>query len=365
MNHRSNPRNPAFLILSLAALALLTGGIVFLMQTGPAEDRSATSPASESATPEATRNGASSQPRLVSANQEDVEAAYATQQEWEDEPFAASLKGTRIDGSLKADAQGRLIVDLETRDLFDYFLNTVGEVEEGEAIDQIRALAESHLPESATREAMDLLGHYIDYKEKAVAINNQPMDSDAAQTPEGQRQVLKKALAEMKQARRETMPSEAVDAFFGMEEAYGEFTLERIEIEGNQELSRAEKQQQIRLAQEDLPEAIRETERNIQETNDHQQQVKETIDQAGSPEKAAEGLKELGLSEDQVSNVVEQMRFEEEFDDTYSAYQRERDRIMESGLSSEDREQSLESLRKKHFDSEQAQSKARFRDLDG
>jgi len=72
----------------------------------------------------------------------------------------------------------------------------VGEVKEGEAIEQIRQLAESHLPESAVAEAMDLLEHYIDYKQEAVAINSQPVDPNRAQSPEGQMQILRQGLAD-------------------------------------------------------------------------------------------------------------------------------------------------------------------------
>jgi len=39
--------------------------------------------------------------------------------------FAPSLEGTEIDRRLCADISGNLILDLEVRDLFDYFLNAV------------------------------------------------------------------------------------------------------------------------------------------------------------------------------------------------------------------------------------------------
>ena len=358
---------PILFITAVLAAALLIGIIALLAQTtGPGERAESTQPATTgSKTTAQTSSSPGREPGLVNARRRDVEAAYATRNDWEGEPFAASLKGTEIDGSLKADAQGRLIVDLETRDFFDYFLNTVGEVDEGAAVDQIRTLAESHLPESAVMEAMDLLEHYIDYKEEAISINNQPVDPETAQSPRGQIQILEQGLADMERARRETMPPEAVDAFFSMEEAYGEFTLQRMKIQRNSDLSAEEKQQQLRLAKEQLPEPIRETERHIQQTNEHQQQVKQTIEQASSPEDAADELKQLGLSDEQVDSMVEQMHRDERFEDRYADYRRKREELLESGLSEQDREQAMKRLRKKHFESRQARSKAQFRDLDG
>lgn len=349
------------------AAALLIGIIALLAQTtGPADtNQVAETSDTGSEAPSKTGHNTDDNPGLISARNNDVEAAYATRNEWQGEPFAPSLKGTNIDGSLKADAQGRLIVDLQTRDFFDYFLNTVGEVKEGEAISQIRQMAESHLPESAVIEAMDLLEHYIDYKEEAVAINRQSIDPKQIQSAEGRRQILRQGLADMKRARRETMPTEAVDAFFGMEEAYGEFTLRRMEIQASEDLNAAEKRQSIRLAREQLPETIRETERHIAETQAHQQKVKQTIDQASSPEEAGDQLKRLGLSEQQVTDIVDQMRADERFEDAYADYRRKREELLQSGLSKQDREQALEQLRQKHFESRQARSKAQYRDLDG
>ena len=352
---------------TVLATALLIGIIAFLSQTTGPSARSQTAEQTDPGPETGAENNAASNETsgLVNARRNDVEAAYATRNEWQGEPFAASLKGTRIDGSLKADAQGRLIVDLETRDFFDYFLNTVGEVEEGEAIKQIRQLAEAHLPESAVMQAMDLLEHYIDYKEEAIAINSQPVDPNLSQSHEGRMQVLKQGLADMKRARRKTMPPEAVDAFFGMEEAYGDFTLRRMEIQANNDLSTAEKRQLIRLEQEQLPEGIRRTERHIAQSQAHQQKVKKTIDQASSPEEAGDRLKRLGLPEDQVTNIVDQMRADERFEDTYADYRSKREELLESGLSEQDREQALQRLRQEHFESRQARSKAQFRDLDG
>ena len=40
-----------------------------------------------------------------------------------DQNFARSLAGTDIDGALKADGNGELILDLGVRDFFDYFLS--------------------------------------------------------------------------------------------------------------------------------------------------------------------------------------------------------------------------------------------------
>ncbi|AMQ89539.1 hypothetical protein [Marinobacter sp. LQ44] len=75
-------------------------------------------------------------------------------------PFAPSLQGTDIEGVLQADDNGQLVVNLEVRDFFDYFLSTVGEVSPETAIGQIQQMARQHLPESAAQQALALLDQY-------------------------------------------------------------------------------------------------------------------------------------------------------------------------------------------------------------
>src|SRR5690554_7854100 len=91
-------------------------------------------------------------------------------------PIAPSLAGTDIDGALQADENGQLIVNLEVRDFFDYFLSTVGEVSPETAIGQIQQMARQHLPESAAQQALALLDQYLDYKQASLAVMQTELD---------------------------------------------------------------------------------------------------------------------------------------------------------------------------------------------
>ena len=363
--NRPNTLRLTLVSAAVVTLALLASLVALLAGTGP--DATSTTAADAGETPSQERrekeyDAPANDGGIVNASEKDVAAIYATPSEWEGQPFASSIQGTEIDGSLRADAQGRLLVDMGTRDFFDYFMNTAGDVGEEKAMEQIREMAEAHLPESAAVQAMDLLGQYIDYKEKAVEISRQPLPREARQSREGQLKALRGGLDKLKQARREAMSPDAVDAFFSMEEAYSDFTLRRMAIENNSNLSRQEKQQQLRLAREQLPTAIRQTEQHQEQTRARQQKVRETLANASSPEQAEKDLKELGLDAGQVENLVEQMRADKTFERAYAAYKNEREEILESGLSTEDRQEAIESLRQKHFDSRTARSKARYRD---
>ena len=78
-----------------------------------------------------------------------------------------SLRGTRVDGGLAVDANGRFVPGPETRRLFDYFLTATGEEPPGRTRSRIVAEIERRLPPSARAETVALLDRYLDYRERA------------------------------------------------------------------------------------------------------------------------------------------------------------------------------------------------------
>jgi len=78
-----------------------------------------------------------------------------------------SLRGTRVDGGLAVDADGRFVPGPETRRLFDYFLTATGEEPPERTRSRIVAEIERRLPPSARAEAVALLDRYLDYRERA------------------------------------------------------------------------------------------------------------------------------------------------------------------------------------------------------
>ena len=191
--------------------------------------------------------------------------AYQTPKSFPNGPFAPSIEDTEIDGSLKADANGNLIIDLETRDLFDYFMNTVADVSPEVAIAELEKLARANLPESAVNQVMALLGDYLLYKETALEYSSQALIPADQQDEQYQLSMLEASFATLKDIRRNTMNEDAVEAFFGLEEAYGEFTLASIKIQNNPNLSPEQMQIELQAQREQLPEVIRNTENRMVE----------------------------------------------------------------------------------------------------
>jgi lipase chaperone LimK len=279
-------------------------------------------------------------------------------------PFAPSLQGTDIDGVLQADDNGQLIVNLEVRDFFDYFLSTVGEVSPEAAIGQIQQMARQHLPESAAQQALALLDQYLDYKQASLAVMQTELDPARQHEPAYQLSALGNALAQLKGLRQQTFSPEAHQAFFGMEEAYSEYTLATLAIQQRTDLTDQGKQALVEWHRNQLPDTLKSTEQRLQaSTQLHQERVL-AVESATSPEAAGQRLTELGLDRQSVDGVVSYLQQQEAFQARFESFRNELQGSVAGGLVDAEQQQHRERLLQQYFQNEQEQTWARLKLLD-
>ncbi|WP_304639815.1 lipase secretion chaperone [Pseudomonas sp.] len=159
---------------------------------------------------------------------------------------ADSLRGTEVDGQLMVDERGALVLDEQLRHLFDYFYTTVGEVSFDAATETIREHLRASLPQPALDQALNLLLRYIDYKTALADLEREfPVvaDLEGLQAREEAVQRLRASLFSI----------EAHRAFFGAEEVYNLFTLQRLAIVNDDQLSATDKAERIEALRNDLP----------------------------------------------------------------------------------------------------------------
>lgn len=173
---------------------------------------------------------------------------------------ARSLEGTEIDGNILMNGEGDLLLTQQVRDAFDYFLNTVGEVEADAAIAELKAYMAARLSPQASAQAVELLEDYLSYKAAAIELLQQPLLPVEQQTREYQVATLKESLNQLTELRQQYFSSNATDAFFGAEQSYAEFTLASLEVTMNDQLTENEKAYQINELRRQLPEAMAERE---------------------------------------------------------------------------------------------------------
>ncbi|OZG72524.1 hypothetical protein BTA51_15515 [Hahella sp. CCB-MM4] len=290
------------------------------------------------------------------------ETTWVTPKQYDGAAFAASLAGTDIDGELRADESGHLIVSVAVKDFFDYFFNTVGEVPPEKALAEIERLARSSLPPAAADEAMALMDQYLEYKQLALDLMQEPLLPVDQQTPEYHLKVLRGSLTRLKQIRREVMNEDTVQAFFGMEEAYADYTLDKMSIQQDKELSPDKKQQLIVERRRHLPQELRTVDEQLERSAIRAQQAAALLQNAASEEDIRSGLGNLGYPAEEIDQIAKNWEARRKFDLRYAQYQVQRDQILEAGLSEEDQQRQLESLRAEYFTDERERLKARLRD---
>ncbi|MEN0107897.1 MAG: lipase secretion chaperone [Pseudomonas sp.] len=167
-------------------------------------------------------------------------------------PLPPSFKGTQVDGSFQVDGAGNLIITGEIRHIFDYFLASYGEESLQDSVKRLRAYIASQLPQPAQEQAQALLSQYIDYKRELVLLERdlpQMANLDALRQRESAVQALRARL----------FSTEAHQAFFAGEEAYNQFTLQRLAIQHDDKLDAAAKGVAMDQLRASLPEELQES----------------------------------------------------------------------------------------------------------
>jgi lipase chaperone LimK len=124
--------------------------------------------------------------------------------------FAPSLRDTQRDGNLRSDADGNLVMERGIRDLFDYYLTTLGEKNLKTIHGQLQSIFAQELPMPAAEQAAQLLDAYLNYRKQSGDLQNAyptPTDDNAAA-------IISDYFSARDALRSKLFAPQAVDAFF-------------------------------------------------------------------------------------------------------------------------------------------------------
>lgn len=269
-------------------------------------------------------------------------------------PVAAalpSLVDTEVDGQLRTDAAGNLVLDLAVRDYFDYFLSAVDHSGLDAVIEALLADAGRRLPEPALGQMISLLGDYLDYKRASMALMQQPLDAQQQIEPKAQLQALQSAFARLDELRRAHFSAAAQEALFGAEQAYARFTLDSLALQQRDDLGEAQRTQMLEQLRERLPDALRASEQR-QQLALQQLQRSEQLWRDGADEQQVREFLAMTYDPHTVQRLLDEQRRERDWQQHYQAYRNELASLQGRGLSEADGEQLQRQLRERLFSSE-------------
>lgn len=253
-----------------------------------------------------------------------------------------SFTGTQIDGRLRADSLGRLIIERDIRRVFDYFLASIGEEPIEASVTRLRRYIQAQLPQPGADQALRLLGQYLDYKRQLLVLEEQHAqraDLDA----------MRERLRAVRQLRAGTFDEETHEAFFALEAAADSFTLERLAIRRHPTLDAAAKGAAIDRLQDSLPPELRDG-IVIQLQSQLHEQTRVLRSSGGSPTDLRQ-LRQQLVGNAATARLERLDLKRQEWQKRLAVYRREKKRIESSrGLGDADKRAAIARLAAEHFD---------------
>ncbi|ASK34494.1 hypothetical protein CEK62_08900 [Alcanivorax sp. N3-2A] len=251
----------------------------------------------------------------------------------------ASLRGTTPDGELREDDGGDLIVSEGVRRRFDYFLSALGE----EDLNVIRARIAAHLSKAlsprAAAQAWALFENYLAYRTELRTLPEH--NGDVAQ--------MRDSLRARQALRQRWFDAATIEAFFGFEDRYAEFALDRRAILENEQLSEARKSDRLQALTAGLPDDLKEMVNASRRPVRVARQV-QTLRAEDASEAEIYQYREQHLGRPAAERLGELDRQRAQWRTRYQAYLSQRQAIVDSGLAREDQSSEIERLRERLFE---------------
>lgn len=263
------------------------------------------------------------------------------------ENIPKSLMDTEVDGALEVDKNGNLIISGSIRQTFDYFLSAIGEEDLTTIVARIRAYIRYKLAAypQAIAQAEKILDGYLSYRD---AIGRIPQVQGQG-GPNPDIRAIRQQKEQIAALRTQYLAQDVIQAFFGDEDAYDRYTMARLEVMEDKNLSATEKAKRSAELLNTLPPQLKES---VQTLNKYQELTTFTEDwkkRGGKPE-------ELRAIREQVVGVEATERLEDldkeraEWDSRIQAYLQTRDTILKNpALSEQQRQQQLNAIKNKDF----------------
>ena len=260
------------------------------------------------------------------------------------EGLPPSLSGTEVDGELEVDAAGRLKITGGIRRVFDYFLSALGEEPLESILKRIRAYIRHKLPAAAAAEAERLLDSYIAYKRGLEAVPQAQATPGNLDIP-----ALRRQMQAVQALRTQFFSPEVITAFFGDEDTYDRYTLERLDIMQDKSLTAQQRAQRLAALEQQLPETMREQIKVINQVQNLEGMTREWKQRGGTPEELRQ-IRESIVGPEAADRLENLDRENQQWDQRMEGWFTERDAIMANkSLSEQDRLRQVEAARSVRF----------------
>lgn len=264
-------------------------------------------------------------------------------------PMESTVEGLDVDGGIRLDHNGNLVLDRHLRRFLDFFIGLTQSREDEPALKRrIQALmVREGVPEAVREQVQGILADYLDYREAAEQLASQ------------EEQDLEQAFDRLYSLRRDWLGPDVARGFFAEDEARIQRALDRHRIMSDKHLSEQERERALLQLEQSLPESSRERLQQSRRLHEVSQRVAE-MRQQGAGEEAIRQLRARELGPEAAERLARVDARRQQWQQKLSRYQAQREQIESAqGLSPEDRQQAIRELRQKHFKTDYERRRAR------
>lgn len=272
---------------------------------------------------------------------------YASYQEFINN--TPSLADTHVDGTFEFDDQGKLVLTKEIRNIFEYFYSALGEQSLIDIRTALAQYSQGLLSNDEYHYVMALYDNYLKARRFDAPADTEEPSGD---TLEGLVQ-LQDHLSNLKSQRRQYLSAQQADVFFSDQEAYDDFSINRLIILKNDNLSDTEKKNAISILEYELPQDQLALRQSINDSKNLDIQVAELREKSASEEEIFQARSQVMGSE-----KAERLRqYEEQQQLWFSRLQQfetDKNQINNNdSLSAQDKEQQKSNLLQQNFNSQE------------
>jgi lipase chaperone LimK len=263
--------------------------------------------------------------------------------------FVRSMEGTVSDGVITQSSEGELVVNVELRLLFDYYLAATGEKNLKDIVMEIEGVLDKKLSPRASAQAKNILARYITYKQALAEVEKK----QAGSTKNAISAMRDRFLA-MQDLRQQFFNKKENQAMFGFDDLYDMDALARLEIDQNSTLTRVEKQQQTAALDAAMSPSLREAKEAPYQVVRLDQRARE-LRAHGASEDDVYRMRATATTHESAARLAEVDREEAQWKNRISNYLAETNRVKNAlaGRNVDEQQAALQQIRDHSFTREE------------
>ncbi len=253
-----------------------------------------------------------------------------------------SQQDTEINCQMVLDSSNRLVVNEQTRNCFEYFITQFGE----KSLEQIKQDFKTYITqnhkEPALSQILDLWDRYLQYRQSMGEIT--PPTGLDQEDPAYYRSIYNST----QNLRKKFFSQYEIEGLFGTEDTYHEYTLDRMAVLNDNNLTEAQKADKLKALFEGLPKDWQENLEQINKLDDLRKLTADIKARGGSSEEIRQ--MRMNLVGPEATQRLENLDGERsQWKNNVNHYLSERENIVKSGMSDSSKQQAIQDLRNKHF----------------